>query len=278
MMSASTQRGAALPAVLILASTLGLFATAFVQTARLNTVAARYDADSISLSAAADAGVQRALAAISDNDETFLERNAVKRVDMDVLSVNVAITAENGKLDLNEASLVSIQALIDEIISDNDLDVDAAFVMEGVQARRRAADDKAAFTTLTDFARVEGVTEAFYERIEPHITTFGFSPRINAVYATAPVLMATPGLTRGDVDRILTARENGRVVAIPAAAAWLTNEDPKFFQVRSVAGTDDGRVAARDVVIWKRERGGAIIVESRPAYQALAADDDAFAG
>ncbi|MEL7487660.1 MAG: hypothetical protein AAGJ87_10660, partial [Pseudomonadota bacterium] len=101
--------------------------------------------------------------------------------------------------------------------------------------------------------------------LSPFLTTTSFSTRINPAYASRAVLSSVPGLTAADVERLLAASVGDSVPTSAAAAPWLTNAEPKFFRVTSVAQSPRGR-AAKDVVVWVRDRGGPVVVETRPAF------------
>ncbi len=126
------------------------------------------------------------------------------------------------------------------------------------EADYRMADLKqkpanAPFETVSELARVMGVTPAIYARIVGSLTVHSRQPGINAATASRDVLLALPNATPGAVDAYLQQRADAQAAKLPVppfppASGFAAGAVP-VWRIRAEATTPDGVTFAREAVV-----------------------------
>ncbi len=268
MTPAHGQSGAALPATLAVTALLGLMAAAFVQTARRDSLAARYDVRQIQLSHLADGAADRAMADLLSEASQFSRDGSIQTIMIGGREANLRIWDEKGKLDLNfvarETLANLLRALADKFVLDVDPEDLAARIVQYRAERQRSG--AIAFRSVFELSRIDGVTEAVFDAASPYVTVASFSPRVNLNVADALVLKALPGASNADVEALLAARERGESAALPSAAAWVTTTEGPFYRIYAEVATERGARAARDLTVWITDERAPVVVEARPVF------------
>lgn len=120
-------------------------------------------------------------------------------------------------------------------------------------------------TSISELAALNGMEKEIFDVLAPHITALPARTQINANTATAAVLQSLgDNLSAGDVERLLSERENGGFGDIPTAFSSLLQPDvinrelagfTTFFQLRVVVRIDTVRVTLYSV-LQRNPQGG----------------------
>lgn len=258
-----SQRGSALPSVLVMSSVLALSASAFVQSSRYEAQAMRHGALAIETQHAADGGLQRAIADLETATPLIPRDGSVYAFDFAGYRLAISITDERGKIDLNKSAATIIANLIDRVAAENDLTVDADQAAAEIVDLRADREDTQKLVAIDEILRAPSVSEELFQLLAPHITVVSFTNRINATAASREVLLSLPGVSESDVARIIAARQRGEAIILQQAAPWLSNERGPFFGVKVGAIRSGNMSTERQAVVWMAEGEEPAIVELR---------------
>jgi general secretion pathway protein K len=269
-------RGIALISVLWIAGLLAIMAASFVSASRTEARLARNQLENAKAEALADAGVQRAALGLLelDPERAWRPDGRVYRFALGEGDVQVSIRDEDGKIDLNEASIELLaglfaaldlepeaaQTMAERIGDFRDPDGDAeplgaedpAYLAAGLQDG--AADRP--LVSDAELVRVLGMTPELYERVRPHVTVYAGSDGVDPTRATRTVLEALPGITPEVVARLLEV-EPGEdpletieddAVLEQIDLYWLPSREA-VFTVRAVGRTPGGGLFIREALI-----------------------------
>ena len=268
------ERGIALILVLWLTMLLTVIAGGFAFSMRSEAMSARNALSLAQGRAAADGAVERMAfelsrprfpAAWSADGQTHGWREG-----------EVAITAtavdESAKIDLNAAPDVLLKGLFAEV---GGATPDATARIVDAIADWRDQDDlkrpngaeeadyrlagmkqkpaNGAFETVSELARVMGVTPAIYARVAGSLTVNSRQPGINTATASRDVLLAVPGASAAVVDAFIEQRKEALAAKRPAppfppAAGFPVGAVP-VWRIRAQATTADGVTFVRDAVV-----------------------------
>lgn len=272
--SLRAQRGIALILALWLTVMLTVIASGFAFSMRSEALAARNMISMAQARAAANGAIERTvfeLSRIATPDTWKRDGVAHDWKDGDV-AITASATDESALIDINAANEVLLRSLFINVGgADPDL---AAHITDAIQDWRDAddlkrpngaeeADYRAAglkykpsngpFETVTELARVMGVTPAIYARVADGLTVHSGQAGINPLTASRQVLLALPNATPENVDAYLTARAaalkaNQPVPPFPPAQAFTAGAGPRW-RVRAVATMPDGVTFAREAVV-----------------------------
>lgn len=193
--------------------------------------------------------------------------------------VEVSLIDEGGKLDINQADVALLGALLRAvggeqaqsdrlaaaIVDWRDIDQlsqpagggeDPDYSSAGLPYGAKDAD----FESVAELEQVLGFTPAIYARIEPHVTVFSGRPRPEPAFASAEVLEAL-GMNGKEV---VAQRRRSDPASGGAPGAPLNGSASSTYSIDSRAQLADGRVAVLRVVV--RTGGNAI---AGMAYTAL---------
>ena len=188
------------------------------------------------------------------------------------ITLAASATDESAKIDLNAASEVLLRSLFVNLGgADPDL---AAHIADAIQDWRdpddltrpngaEQADYQAAglkykpanapFETVTELARVMGVTPAIYARVADSLTVHSRQAGINPATASRNVLLALPNATPDAVDAFLQQRSDAMkanlpIPPFPPAQGFAAGAGP-VWRVRAEAKMPDGVTFAREAVV-----------------------------
>lgn len=268
------QRGIALIVVLWLTIMLTVIASGFAFSMRSEAVSARNALSLAQARVAADGAVDRMAfelsrpryaAAWKADGQSHAWREG------DVSLVGTAVD-ESSRIDLNGAPETLLRGLFQQV-GGADPET-AARIAEAIQdwkdpdelrrpngaeeADYRAAGMKhkpanAPFETVSELARVLGVTPSLYARVADSLTVNSRQPGINAQLAPRDVLLAIPNVTPEQVDAFLAQRAEAQAANLPVpafapAAAYVAGAVP-VWRIRTVATAADGVTFAREAVV-----------------------------
>lgn len=278
--------GAALLLVLWLIVLMTGLVGSFALLARVEGLQGRALTRGLAAENAARAGIEYALTrvALTDPRRQWRADGRPYRWQFDDAEVEVSLIDEDGKLDLNQAELPLLAALL------------RAVAVEQVQAERLAAaivdwrdtdqlsqpagggEDSdyanaglpygakdAEFESVAELQQVLGFTPEIYARLQPHVTVFSGRARPEPAFASAEVLDAL-GMNGQDV---VAQRRRGDPASGQPVPGGAGSDSPSAsasgtYSIDSRAQLADGRVAVLRVVV---RAGGSAIPGT--AYTAL---------
>jgi general secretion pathway protein K len=270
-------RGSALILVLWLIVLLTALVGGFALAARTENLQGRVLARGIVASNAARAGMEYALTRVALPDQRLQWRPDGRpyRWRYGGAQVEVRITDENGKLDINQADPQTLAALIQgegmeaadaarlagAIVDWRDADTlsqpsgggeDADYASAGLPYGAKDGD----FEGVAELLQVIGMTPELYARLEPNITVYSGLARPDAAFAPAAVLNAL-GLDGADLVR---RREAPSPDGLPEAGALplagVTGAGSGTYSIDSRARLADGRESRLRTVV--RVGGGGL--------------------
>jgi general secretion pathway protein K len=277
MSARSRQSGIALVLVMWVSILIAVIASAFIEERHSEALVVRNSISMARASAAADAGVQRALLDAFRGDTTpgvWKRDGQAHDWVFDGIPVRVEMRDESAKIDINTAAepllkgmLLSVglqddeaTRLLDAILDWRDADSlkrpNGAEEPEYRAAGLSYGPANAPFEAIEELQLVLGMTPEIYRRIAPMITVYSKQPGVNTTVASRDVLLAIPGVTPDIVDDFLRRRADAAAnnqplpaliqgAAYSAGASMVTN-------VRAEARLDDGTYFAREAVALLR--------------------------
>ena len=247
MADRARSRGIAFVIVLWVMALLAVLLGSFVLIARTENLQTRHLFDTTQARYAAEAGISRASYELRRTDPLarWVPDGRVYALEFDGAKLEIAITDESGKIDINAADEPTLLALFETIgaVEPNDAQklVDAVIDFRDPDDLVRpygAEDDdyEAAglghgaldqnFTMPEELQQVMGMSYELFRKLEPHITTFGLTNRPNAAFASATVLQTLPGITPDLATQIVQQRWSTRPGDPAAPALTLPDGTP----------------------------------------------------
>jgi general secretion pathway protein K len=199
---------------------------AFALLARSERLQARHLYDTTRARYAAEAGVHRAVFALALPDPAmrWVPDGRPYTFRFDEAEIEVRITDETGKIDLNAVEPVVFAAFLMGF----DVPLDEANAIAAAVADWRDQDDLVSlngaelpeyeaaglpygpkngpFDLIGEVQQVLGMDYALYERIAPHLTLYSGLAMPNPAFAAEPVLAALPGMDAGLAAVAIQAR------------------------------------------------------------------------
>lgn len=172
----------------------------------------------------ADAGINwGAWSLMQANTAGWLADGSSKTLELDGISVEVALFDEQGKIDLNEADAALLQGLFESVGLDMKVaEALAAAVIdwrdedlvrtplgaeeEEYEAAGLVGPGNSPFEEVAELRRVLGMTEELYRQVRPALTIDSNKAEINPLVAPREVLLALPGVEPGSLDRFIEDR------------------------------------------------------------------------
>ena len=268
------QRGIALILALWLTVMLTVIASGFAFSMRSEALASRNMISLAQARAAANGAVERTVFEMSraSTPDTWKRDGTPHEWRDGDIALVASATDESAKIDLNAANEVLLRSLFVNI-GGVDADV-AAHITDAIQdwrdpddlKRPNGAEDadyraaglkygpaNAPFETVTELARVMGVTPAIYALVADSLTVHSRQGGINPATASRNVLLALPNATPAAVDAFLAMRAEALkaklpVPPFPPAQGFTAGAGP-VWRVRAVATMNDGVTFAREAVV-----------------------------
>ena len=273
------QKGIALIIVLWITTLLMLIASSFIYAMRTDINIVANSMSRARLEAAADAAVQRGVFEMFKPPQ-LLGRWAADGVPQawsyQGVAVEVSMTDESGKIDINTASDALLRGLF---LAQGINEEDAAVVTDAILdwrdpdslKRLRGAEEadyfaagysykpaNSAFQSNEELRLVIGMTPELFDKVAPLITIYSRQPGINAGIASRGVLRALPGATDVLVDQYIAQRDQARAAKLPVpqflAAAPYSSFANGIVIVRAVASGgegNDGSSFVREAVVMR---------------------------
>jgi len=268
------QRGIALIIVLWITIMLTVIAGGFAFAMRSEAMSARNALSLAQARASANGAVERMafeLARPRYPTSWLADGQARAWRDGDVQIVASAVD-ESAKIDINSAPDTLLKGLVEKV---GGADPDAtARIVDAIQDWRdpddvrrpngaEEADYKMAglkqkpanmpFETVSELARVLGMTPAIYARVAGSVTVNSRQPGINPMTASRDVLLALPNATPETVDAYLQQRAEAMAAKLPVppyppASGFGAGAVP-VWRIRAEARAPDGVTFAREAVV-----------------------------
>lgn len=220
------QQGIALVLVLWVALLMSVIAGSFALSARTESIQSRILFNKAQARFMAEAGLNRAVFELRNPDpETrWIADGRPYEMELDGVKIEIKMTDESGKIDLNQANeelliglFASVGVDLDEAIGLADKVMDWKDADEEVRLAGAedgdyfAADYKhgakdAPFDTVPELIQVMGITYEMYRKIEPALTVYSGRRNINLAFAPREVLMAIDGITAQMADDYIVDR------------------------------------------------------------------------
>jgi general secretion pathway protein K len=247
--SGRRQAGIAFVVVLWVLALLAILLGSFALLARTEHLQARHLFDSTQALYAAEAGVNRAIYELMQPDPQarWLPDGRSYAFGFEGAEVDVRITDESGKIDLNAADAQTLDLLFqslgvdpaesaqlgdaiidwrdpDDLLMPNgaeDPEYEAAGLAYG------AAD--APFTTVSELQQVLGMNYDLFKAVEPAVTVYTGQGTPNAAFAPLESMRAIPGMT-DDLARLLIEQRHAWDPAVGGAPPLLPDGTPLMVQ------------------------------------------------
>lgn len=273
------QKGIALIIVLWITTLLMLIASSFIYAMRTDVNIVANSLARARLEAAADAAVQRSVFEMSKPQQLpgrWTTDGVAQSWSYQGVAVEVGMTDESGKIDINTASDALLRGLF---LAQGMKEEEAATVTDAILdwrdpdllKRLRGAEEadylaagysykpaNAAFQSTEELRLVMGMTPELFDKVAPLITIYSRQPGINAGIASRGVLRALPGATDVLVDQYIAQREQARAAKLPvpqfAAAAPYSSFANGIVIVRAVASGGEGNAESsfvREAVVMR---------------------------
>jgi general secretion pathway protein K len=229
--------------------------------------------------AIAEAGISLAVLGLSTPDPAARWRpdGTTRKVDYASATLAITVQDEAGKLDLNEAPIVLIAGLLEQLDDENRASHQT--ILQGIQDWRANASSTtreipersgtlprrrqtggagaAAFASLSELRSVRGITRNLYERLRPFITVYSRSATFNPLTAPREVLLTLPDVNPQSVELYIQARNavpTGQISAgMPSlgagAADYIGVTDLVAVTITSRAETSTGIAFGREAVV-----------------------------
>ncbi|MCY7388667.1 MAG: general secretion pathway protein GspK [Burkholderiales bacterium] len=274
-----SQNGIALIIVLWITTLLMLIASSFIYAMRTDVNIVTNSLARARLEAAADAAVQRGIFEMFKPPQLpgrWTTDGVAQSWRFQGVSVDVSMTDESGKIDINTAAGELLRGLFlaqgikeDEAAAITDAigdwrDQDSLKRLRGAEEAEYLAAGysykpaNALFQSNEELRLVMGMTPELFDKVAPLITIYSRQPGINASIAARGALRALPGATDILVDQYVAQREQARAAKLPipqfAPALNLSSFAGGIVIVRAVASGgagNEGSSFVREAVVMR---------------------------
>ena len=288
--SPTCQRGVALILVIWVIALMSVLLGSFALIARTENLESRHLLDGTTARYAAEAGIERAVYELRNPDPAtrWVGDGRPYEFVFDNAHIRVELTDESGKIDINTADDLLLQALFESVGVDAER---ATALADAIQDWRdpddivrphgaEAGEYKSAglpygprnspFQTVSEVQQVLGMNYELYTKIEPAITIYAGAPKPNPAYAPLEALRALPGMTDELAQQIIAARQQiqpgapgqpgGSGLTLPDGTPIMANGGGNTYTVKSRATLANGASTTLDASI----RLGGIGAAGRP--------------
>lgn len=225
---AARQRGVALVLVLWILLLITISTGAYTLMARMDTLEAHTVLSGTRARLAAEAGMNLAVLSLRDPDETtrMIPDGRPYYMDFEGMAVEVRVTDERGKLDINAASEQTlIEMLTGHGLEGGDAELVAAAIKDwtdtdeiqranGAELDTYEAEGLAVgpanrnFIMIEELLQVLGMPWELFTRMAPGLTVFAKSALPDPAYAPVEALLALPDLTEEEALNFVEARHS----------------------------------------------------------------------
>lgn len=258
------QSGIALIVVLWILVLMTIIVGTYAVLARTESMQARFLFDTTVARYAAESGIHRAAFEMRNNDpETrWVPDGRPYRIESGQAEVEIRITDESGKIDLNRADAELLSELF---ISRGMEETEAWHLADAIEDWRdedelprlygaEVAEYESAgypygpadrpFTSVDELQQVIGMTWELFRELEPMLTVHS-SGRINPAFASADVLAAMPEMDRETAEQFVAERHqfhprDQQALFLPDGTMVSLQGGGRTFSIRSRATLDSG--------------------------------------
>ena len=286
--AAGKQRGVAFVLVLWVIVMLAILLGSFSLIARTESLQSRHLFDSTQARYAVEAGLNLAIYELRKSDplQQWIGDGRPYAFDFGDAKIEVRITDDSGKLDINTADINRLTSLfmtrgleleqaqsiaaavIDWRDPDDDSQPNGAEISEYKAAGLRYGPKNAPFDTVSELQQVLGMNYALFAALEPSLTIYSGRTDPNAAYASTPEALMATGCEREQAEQLIQQRQ--ALGTAEMAAAGLTGCDGTSpvvaggggltYSVKSRATLPNGASTILDATI----RMGGVSVAGRP--------------
>ncbi len=271
-------RGVAFVLVMWVIALLSILLGSFAVIARTEGMQSRHLFDSATARYAAEAGLNLAVYGLSKPipEEKWMADGRSYRFTFDGAEVEISITDDSGKIDINAADPEALRNLfigrgVEELRAGELADAiqdwrdpDDLRSLHGAELDDYEAVDlpygprNAPFETLSEIQQVFGMDYDTYMKIEPAITMYSGRATPSAAYAPMEALMAIPGMTPEQAQDIIDARQQlppgvlaagGSGLMLPDGTPIMADGGGLTYSVKSRATLPNGASAVLDATI-----------------------------
>ena len=220
-------RGVAFVLVMWVIAMLSVLLGSFALVARTESLQSRHLFDTTTARYAAEAGLNLAIYGLSQSDpmQKWVADGRPYVFVFDDVQVEISITDDSGKIDINAADAVALKNLfmgigVEEAKADELADAiqdwrdpDDLTSLHGAErddyrgAGLPYKPRNAPFETLSEIQQVFGMNYEIYAKMEPAITMFSGRSTPSAAYAPMEALMAIPGMTADMARQLIQERQ-----------------------------------------------------------------------
>ena len=210
-------------AVLVVTGLLAVVVTSIVTISRPAVGLVRLGFDEVAADAIVEGGIQTAAFLLFQVQQDSSEVDGIE-VQIGDGVARIAVADEGGRIDLNAADPELLAGLY-TAAGGNTLrpaafaariadwrDSDDQLSEAGAEAQtydRNGLGElppNAPFRSVEDLRQVYGVSAEDFERVAPYLTVYNSAGGVDPLSADPIVLRAVPGLSRADIDRLISAR------------------------------------------------------------------------
>jgi general secretion pathway protein K len=219
--------GVAFVLVLWVIAMMSVLLGSFALVARTEGLQSRHLFDTTTARYAAEAGLNLAVYGLSkaDPQQKWVADGRPYTIQFDDAEVEISITDDSGKIDINAADSASLKSLfvgrgVEEVKAEElaDAIVDWRDPDDLTSLHGAERDDyrsvglpysprNAPFETISEIQQVFGMNYDLYVQIEPAITMFSGRSMPSAAYAPLEALMAIPGMTPEQAQQLIEQRQ-----------------------------------------------------------------------
>ncbi len=236
-------RGFVMVSVMWMGLGLLLAVTGFVSQSRLGALGIRAEVETLRAQELARSGLNLALAELTRNvgsTSSGIPRANALSYALAEGRVDVTITDEAGKVDINEAPVEILRPLLQGLVQGADA-FDATNMAQTIVATRRDSGLYRTLDTLLIQFDITGPSAAAMRRV---MTVHNYTPRVDPRSAPALVLAAIPGLGPAEAAEIIQRRaQGGTLPRFGTAAVWLGPRTGPVYHLRSEARMTGGITA-----------------------------------
>ena len=279
------QRGIALILVLWVLVLLTIIAGSFAYSVHSSTQMAANAVDTSKARAFADGGVFRGvfeLLGAQPGSAAWAPNGLTHPMRLGNQDIEVTLTDESGKIDLNGAPLALLVGLLQSVgvQADRAAPLAQAIVAwraplpsgAGLQPQLGVIAPHGPFHHIETLQQVPGMTPGIFRRIAPLVTVYTGLPGVNATIATEPVLRAIPGVSA----ELARAYVQQRAALLQAHQAVPPLNQAGTYNIATLSGVVSVRADVRlpSGVSFSREAVVRITNQPGHPYQILAWRED----
>ena len=271
-------RGVAFVLVLWAIAMLSVLLGSFALVARTEGLQSRHLFDTTTARYAAEAGLNLAVYGLSKGDpqQKWVADGRPYQFVFDEVEVEISITDDSGKIDINAADPTSLKNLFVGVGVEEETAEELADAIQDwrdpddlTSLHGAERDDyrvvglpysprNAPFETLSEIQQVFGMNYELYTKIEPAITMFSGRSTPSAAYAPMEAMLAIPGMTPDLAQQLIEQRQQlapgllnqgGSGLTLPDGTPLMADGGGLTYSVKSRAKLPNGASTVLDATI-----------------------------